>query len=264
MIDMVRTDIGAWLAWAIVVPTALVNVVVNMSQMSAMVEGTYGALGMLPPAERRTPGLVVATIVLTGVTRRRRGARRLQARREDHDGAAARHPRLLHRRRDQGAARLAHVARARPRAGAAGAGADCRSSARDRVRDGFTQIMAIAGQGAGAGGVPVLRLPRRTTPATPSADVAPHVLEDGAEPRRDLGPVLGRRHRRRRHRAARRLHRQRADATSASATTRRSRASRWPARCSGRRCPARSASWRRACSRSACSPRRSPRSSRWR
>ena len=55
MVDMVRTEIGAWLAWAIVVPTALVNVVVNMSQMSAMVEGTYGALGMLPPAsaERR-------------------------------------------------------------------------------------------------------------------------------------------------------------------------------------------------------------------
>ncbi len=38
-----------WLAWAIFLPTALVNVVVNMSQMSAMVEGTYGALGMLPP-----------------------------------------------------------------------------------------------------------------------------------------------------------------------------------------------------------------------
>ena len=50
MFEMMRSDIGAWLAWAIFVPTALVNVVVNMSQMSAMVEGTYGALGMLPPA----------------------------------------------------------------------------------------------------------------------------------------------------------------------------------------------------------------------
>ena len=59
MFDMIRTDIGAWLAWAIVVPTALVNVVVNMSQMSAMVEGTYGALGMLPPGGRPTLGLVV-------------------------------------------------------------------------------------------------------------------------------------------------------------------------------------------------------------
>ena len=62
-----RAEIGAWLAWAIVLPTALVNVVVNMSQMSAMVEGTYGALGMLPPAVAN-PGLVVATIALTGIT----------------------------------------------------------------------------------------------------------------------------------------------------------------------------------------------------
>ena len=53
MLEMVRDDIGAWLAWAIFVPTVLVNVVVNMSQMSAMVEGTYGALGLLPPAARR-------------------------------------------------------------------------------------------------------------------------------------------------------------------------------------------------------------------
>jgi manganese transport protein len=64
MVDMIRTEFGAWLAWAIVVPTAIVNVVVNMSQMSAMVEGTYGALGMLPPA---TPdgGLVAAAVGLT-------------------------------------------------------------------------------------------------------------------------------------------------------------------------------------------------------
>jgi Mn2+/Fe2+ NRAMP family transporter len=64
MVDMVRTDIGEWLAWGIVVPTAIVNVVVNMSQMSAMVEGTYGALGMLPPATADA-GLVVAAIALT-------------------------------------------------------------------------------------------------------------------------------------------------------------------------------------------------------
>ena len=49
-----------------VLPMALVNVVVNMSQMSAMVEGAYGAMGMLPPpAARRRLGLVVVTIVLT-------------------------------------------------------------------------------------------------------------------------------------------------------------------------------------------------------
>lgn len=67
MIEMVRSDIGAWLAWLIVVPTALVNLVVNMSQMSAMVEGAYGALGMLPPAVAN-PRLVVATVLLTAVT----------------------------------------------------------------------------------------------------------------------------------------------------------------------------------------------------
>ncbi|HEX7777864.1 MAG TPA: divalent metal cation transporter, partial [Vicinamibacterales bacterium] len=50
MFAMIRTDIGAWLAWFIFLPTLLVNVVVNMSQMSAMVEGAYGSIGQLPPA----------------------------------------------------------------------------------------------------------------------------------------------------------------------------------------------------------------------
>jgi Mn2+/Fe2+ NRAMP family transporter len=48
---------------------ALVNVVVNMSQMSAMVEGAYGSMGMLPPpGGEATLGLFVVTIVLTGTT----------------------------------------------------------------------------------------------------------------------------------------------------------------------------------------------------
>lgn len=69
LLDMVRSDIGAWLAWVVFLPMALVNVVVNMSQMSAMVEGAYGALGMLPPAGgEATLGLVVVTFVLTGAT----------------------------------------------------------------------------------------------------------------------------------------------------------------------------------------------------
>jgi manganese transport protein len=67
IIDMVRRDIGEPLAWLIVIPTALVNLVVNMSQMSAMVEGAYGAVGMLPPAQP-DPSLVLATLVLTGAT----------------------------------------------------------------------------------------------------------------------------------------------------------------------------------------------------
>ena len=69
LLDMVRTDIGAWLAWVVFLPMALVNVVVNMSQMSAMVEGAYGAMGMLPPdGGEATLGLVIVTVVLTGST----------------------------------------------------------------------------------------------------------------------------------------------------------------------------------------------------
>jgi Mn2+/Fe2+ NRAMP family transporter len=69
MFEMIRTDIGTWLAWAIFVPTILVNVIVNMSQMSAMVEGSYGAVGMLPPANgQSTVGLAIVTVGLTAVT----------------------------------------------------------------------------------------------------------------------------------------------------------------------------------------------------
>jgi manganese transport protein len=69
LLDMVRTDIGAWLAWVVFVPMAFVNVVVNMSQMSAMVEGAYGAMGELPPpGGEATFGLFVVTIVLTLAT----------------------------------------------------------------------------------------------------------------------------------------------------------------------------------------------------
>jgi len=67
MLEMARSPIGAWLAWSIFLPMALVNVVVNISQMSAMVEGTYGAFGMLPPAQANA-GLGVATIGLTLLT----------------------------------------------------------------------------------------------------------------------------------------------------------------------------------------------------
>jgi Mn2+/Fe2+ NRAMP family transporter len=69
MFTMIRDDIGAWLAWGIFVPTVLVNIVVNMSQMSAMVEGVYGTVGMLPPADGGMgPGIVAVTVVLTALT----------------------------------------------------------------------------------------------------------------------------------------------------------------------------------------------------
>jgi manganese transport protein len=69
LIEMVRREIGAWLAWLVVVPMVLVNIVVNMSQMSAMVEGSYGAIGLLPPGGGQTTlGLVIVTLALTGST----------------------------------------------------------------------------------------------------------------------------------------------------------------------------------------------------
>jgi manganese transport protein len=69
LIEMIRSDISPALAWIVFLPMALVNVVVNMSQMSAMVEGAYGSMGMLPPpGGEATFGLFVVTIVLTGTT----------------------------------------------------------------------------------------------------------------------------------------------------------------------------------------------------
>jgi Mn2+/Fe2+ NRAMP family transporter len=69
MFDMIRTDIGPWLAWLILIPTVLVNVIVNMSQMSAMVEGSYGAVGLLPPASiDDSSSLLVVTVAATLVT----------------------------------------------------------------------------------------------------------------------------------------------------------------------------------------------------
>lgn len=69
LIEMIRADISAALAWIVFLPMALVNVVVNMSQMSAMVEGAYGTMGMLPPTGGEgTLGLFIVTIVLTGTT----------------------------------------------------------------------------------------------------------------------------------------------------------------------------------------------------
>ena len=82
MFEMIRTDIGAWLAWFIFVPTVLVNVIVNMSQMSAMVEGAYGAVGLLPPTGADQgwgfAGVTVAFTVLTVVAAVLGGYRRVE------------------------------------------------------------------------------------------------------------------------------------------------------------------------------------------
>ena len=131
LLEMVRDELGAWLAWAIFLPTVLVNIVVNMSQMSAMVEGAYGAFGLLPPAGAAEggAGLVAATLVLTATTVAAAvlgGYKRVE---KIMTALLARHPALLHRRRHQGPARLADVGRARPRAGARRSRRTCPSRA---------------------------------------------------------------------------------------------------------------------------------------
>jgi manganese transport protein len=69
MFEMIRTDISAFLAWFIFIPTVLVNIMVNMSQMSAMVEGAYGAMGTLPPTSSESGTMfVLVTLAATAVT----------------------------------------------------------------------------------------------------------------------------------------------------------------------------------------------------
>ena len=203
LIDMVRTDIGAWLAWGVFLPMALVNVVVNMSQMSAMVEGAYGAMGMLPPpGGEATLGLFIVTIVLTGDDGRGGGARRLQAHGKDHDGAAGRHPGVFHLRRRSRACSTGGPGRHSPPAWSRQIPESVPVfDAPDRARNAFTQIMAIAGQAL----PPAVLLSYGYLAANSgytTADVKAHVLEDGDQPRRGVGHVLGRGDRRRRHGAA--------------------------------------------------------------
>jgi manganese transport protein len=67
MLEMIRTEIGMPLAWGIFLAAFAVNIVVNMSQMGAMVEGAYGAFGVLPPAQAGA-GSILLTMALTTAT----------------------------------------------------------------------------------------------------------------------------------------------------------------------------------------------------
>jgi manganese transport protein len=67
MLEMVRTDIGPWLAWTVFLAAFGVNIIVNMSQMAAMAEGAYGAFGAMPPS-KATAGLVSLVLALTAGT----------------------------------------------------------------------------------------------------------------------------------------------------------------------------------------------------
>jgi len=69
MMDMIRKDIHPALAWFIFIPTFLVNIIVNMSQFSVMIDATYGMVGLQPPAVTgMTPAAFVVSIVLLALT----------------------------------------------------------------------------------------------------------------------------------------------------------------------------------------------------
>jgi manganese transport protein len=67
MIEMIRSEIGIPIAWLVFIAAFLVNLVVNMSQMAAMVEGTYGAFGLLPPVSADA-AFALITLILTAAS----------------------------------------------------------------------------------------------------------------------------------------------------------------------------------------------------
>ena len=69
MMEMIKTEITPALAWFMFVPAFLLNIIVNMGQMSVMVAGTYGIVGQKMPAGGAvTPGIIITTIILTVIT----------------------------------------------------------------------------------------------------------------------------------------------------------------------------------------------------
>ena len=69
MMDMIKTEFHPALAWFIFIPTFFLNIVVNMGQMSVMVDSTYGMIGLkMPEGGAATPGVIITTIVLTILT----------------------------------------------------------------------------------------------------------------------------------------------------------------------------------------------------
>lgn len=69
MLDLVKTDIHPGLAWFFFIPIFLLNIVISMSQMSVMIEATYGALGIDLPADGAvTLGLLATMAVLTAIS----------------------------------------------------------------------------------------------------------------------------------------------------------------------------------------------------
>jgi len=69
MMDMIKTELHPALAWFMFVPTLLLNIMVNMGQMSVMVAGAYGMFGKeMPAGGAVTTGVVTVTIVMTALS----------------------------------------------------------------------------------------------------------------------------------------------------------------------------------------------------
>lgn len=69
MMDMIKTEMNPAVAWFMFMPAFLLNIVVNMGQMSVMVAATYGIFGQkMPEGGAATLGGIIITIVLTILT----------------------------------------------------------------------------------------------------------------------------------------------------------------------------------------------------
>ncbi len=65
MLDMIKTEIFPALAWIVLVPQFLLNIIVNISQMSVMTEAVYGVFGIdLPPDGAVTPLKIIIVLIL--------------------------------------------------------------------------------------------------------------------------------------------------------------------------------------------------------
>ncbi|MCE5249105.1 divalent metal cation transporter [bacterium] len=69
MLDMIKTELHPALAWFIFIPTFLLNIVINISQMSVMVEAAYGVFNIpLPAGGAVTPGKIMIVLCLVTLT----------------------------------------------------------------------------------------------------------------------------------------------------------------------------------------------------
>lgn len=69
MMEMIKTEIHPALAWFMFIPTFLLNIVVNMGQMSVMVAGAYGITGQeMTEGAAATPGVIITTVILTAAS----------------------------------------------------------------------------------------------------------------------------------------------------------------------------------------------------